>query len=133
MPDPIPASKFNSDTQKAQLLMMYSLALKPHFSPFLCPGRGGGFRRPQVILRRRVELYSNVDYISRDPPGGGPPTPTRSTFQGPPDPPLDPTSGWINACPVARCPPPEHAVIHPEVGSGVGSRGTSLGGIVAGP
>jgi hypothetical protein len=56
-------------------------------------------------------------------------------FQAPHDPPYDatpdPTSGWINACHVARRPPPEHTLIQSEAWGGV--VGESVGGGRGGP
>ena len=56
-------------------------------------------------------------------------------FQAPHDPPYDatpdPTSGWINACHVARRPPPEHTLIQSEAWGGV--VGGSVGGGRGGP
>ena len=43
---PILASKVNSDNQNHCFFYDGSLALKPLFLSFLCPGRGGGFRTP---------------------------------------------------------------------------------------
>ena len=57
-------------------------------------------------------------YISRPPHDPSPYDPTP-----------DPTSRWINACPGARRPPPEHAFIHPEVGLGWGRRGRPWGAL----
>ena len=76
------------------------------------------FRAPARFRFIRVSLS--------DPSGPGPlqmgshlilgtfPGAPRSPQRSPLRPHLDPTSGWINACPVARRPPPGHSIREPR-------------------